>query len=341
MLRSLLWLSFLGIPSSVGCLLLPSKPNQPKPIDWTKVQPKLFEAPRSPYHPKVMDLDSPHVTNVKLVPLNPEELPQPKMPLRPNHDNEESQELTSKDAAQAGNVEPFKAEDEPVVLAALRAYLEQQPEKALEHLRKLDPEDQEMMTLLLPLIANSQKQSVTKLGPRSLAGQLKQLRYLVQRLSARAQLSLKNVCFCQAIGRYGFYRPITHDASFYVGRQDRVGEKINVYAEVENFRNLPKGSFFETTLAVELSILDTHGKRVWFASKFIGPERSRSPRRDLFLHAYFHVPAQLPVGGRYVLHLDVRDVTGQSTSQTGNPNREVPAHRRAETTLDFDLRVRE
>ena len=60
-------------------------------------------------------------------------------------------------------------------------------------------------------------------------------------------------------------------------------------------------------------------------------EQSRSPRRDGYLSCHFYVPALMPAGD-YTLWIEVKDLTGRSSSQN------LPNHRTALQSLPFRVR---
>lgn len=244
-------------------------------------------------------------------------------------------------------ISPIQQTEDPPLVKALREYLRDHPGQALDHLQKYSPDSQEMLALLLPMIVQQAKKKGQRPTPQELASTLQQLRQADLRLSPQAQLRLRNVNFCRLIDRFGFYQPIQGEAIFFAGTNGRPGQLVQVYVEVDNFQNRsiqdrPQGGMlFETALSIQLEIRDQQKRRVWLANRRVGPELSRAPRRDLFLNCFFHVPSNLPVGGRYELNIEVRDVTGQPIGANGHPQRNVQAHRIATHSLEFTARAPE
>jgi hypothetical protein len=216
-------------------------------------------------------------------------------------------------------------EDIPA-LVALRAYLNGRPAEALAAIKGYDKTSQELLILLLPLLARASEGGLQSARPAEYSIAVLQLQRLADRLRPRAELKIEKMCFCADFGAYGRYRPLPGESPRFES-----GERVKLYVELNNFTSEFDGNMYRISHKSMLTFLDFDGKPVTFtdprgrkvAALSIDDERpdlSRSVRHDFAYHYAFNLPA-LPTN-YYTLVLRVTD---------------VPTGRSAERTLDFQV----
>jgi len=217
------------------------------------------------------------------------------------------------------------AEEAPV-LAALRAYLNGRPAEALAALRPYDKTSQELLILLLPLIARASEGGFQSGKPAEYSYVVQQLERVADRLRPRAELTIEKMCFCSKFQSFGIYLPILESPRF------EAGERVNLYVELKNFTSKWEENRYKIYHKSTLTFLDFDGKPVTFTDskgRSVSrlpileeqPDPSRSLRHDFAYYYGFQIPHLLP--NYYTLVLQVSD---------------VPTGRSAERTLDFQVR---
>jgi hypothetical protein len=219
-------------------------------------------------------------------------------------------------SAETAPVPPAK--EDPPLLAALRCALEKHPEEALALLQQYDPKDRDLLAALLSLTAGLGDGELSKLPPRQVERALEQLYGLTQNLRQRAPLSLGTVCFCHRIENFGQFVPMPGHYEFQAGESGRPGERVQVYAEVRNFRSVLHDGQYETHLLSSLAVHDERGQEVVLIKNLPCIDRSQTPRQDYFLNFQFHVFPKLP-SGFYTLWVTVKDVTPTRPGQPSGP----------------------
>lgn len=222
------------------------------------------------------------------------------------------------------------AEPDPPLVAALRCVLDHNPSEALDLLKQYDQTTRELLVLLLPLTARLGEGGLDRAPPQELNALLDQLNELSAALRARAPLTLKKVCFCRRINGFGDYEPLPPNPEFQGGTNDRLGGRVRIYAEVRNFRSVPKGNVYETYLVTSLRIQDARGQSVRGIQipNQNRPTVTHSLRSDYFMNIEFSLPP-LP-DGQYTLFVQVEDYT----SLDGQP---VAPRMAREKCIDFRI----
>ncbi len=220
-----------------------------------------------------------------------------------------------------------KEADAPLV-AALRCALEKHPREAGKLLDAGARPNRDLLLALVRLTAELDGRDLDRLPPEELAASLEQVAGIVRALRQKAPLTLGNVHFCRRITGFGRYEALPVGHSFQVGAGKQPGERVQVYAEVRNFRSVLREGQFETVLASSLEVRNEQGRREVMMNLGSCTDRSQTPRQDYFLNFQFHVPPRLPPG-LYTLWVTVKDVTLRG----GQPG---PA-REARTSLDFKV----
>jgi len=210
---------------------------------------------------------------------------------------------------------------EPPLVAAVRAYLENKPDQAIEHLKQFDPQNQELLLQLIPAIVKASQTNLERAGPHDLAVLVSQLELAAAGLSGKVPLMVDKACFVRDVRTFGRYDPLPEGHIF------KPGARAELYAEVRNIPSEPvtlpvDGDGFLTKLICTLKVQDSAENVVDLPDKNRNPvpllveakrDFSRSPIRDYFLLFRFPVPAK---PGTYVLTFEVRDpATKRTVSQ--------------------------
>ncbi len=213
------------------------------------------------------------------------------------------------------------AADDPPLVAALRAFLDDRPDLARKHLEALDGPNQELMLQLIPALVGASRANLTR--PSTEVGDLaRQLEAPAAALAARAPLGIERACFCRSVKNFARYEPLPDRHAF------RPGAMAEVYVEVRNVPSVPAstaadGDGFLTRLVCTLQVRDAAGAVVPLPDKTHRPvptltddkrDFTRSPIRDYFLLFQFPVPAK---PGAYTVTFEVQDpATGRAVSRT-------------------------
>ncbi len=208
--------------------------------------------------------------------------------------------------ADAPIVQAAKAPQDPPVVAALRDLLQNRSPDALTRLQAYDGASRELLLTMLPLTERIGDGGLEHASPQETAVLLDQVRQMETVLQPRAALTLDKVCFCRQIKGFGDCQPWPADHVFQPETDERRGERIQVYAEVRNFTNRPRGLLYETWLAGVVEIRDFHKDLVSRIDFPAAVEYRQTPRQDYLVNFQFQLPKMPP--GRYTLHVVVKDM---------------------------------
>jgi hypothetical protein len=208
-----------------------------------------------------------------------------------------------------------KPAPEPVVLSAMRCYLNKRPAQALLWLDHFDKPTQELLLYLLPLVARLGEGNLEHADRREIDALLVQLETMRAMLRLRADLVIDKMGFCSWIQEFGVYQPLEENHPFLPG------DVIELYAELRNFSTEQIGKRYRIQVSSRVEIRDYRGKLIW-SHAFDDrdhPAVSRSLRSDFHNRYSFPIPADIP-RGNYTLWLSVTD---------------LPTGRTAKRSLDF------
>ncbi len=187
-----------------------------------------------------------------------------------------------------------------VLFQALRAFQNNQPEEALEHLKRLDAANHELLVYLLPLMVRLADGGSKALPPEELATMIDRLQAASSMLKSRATLRADRVCFCRSVRRFGDVD------SYEASHEFRAGDMVSLYAELKNFTcelvaaptqagAAAPAQGWRIRLAPKLEIRDASNKFVW-RTDLEKTDFAQSPPADYY-HTYrFCVPDKLPPG---------------------------------------------
>jgi len=216
----------------------------------------------------------------------------------------------------AGNPSPLPAipsATEPDLLAALKAFLNNKPNDAIDLLKSLDRFNQDFTLALMPLLVRGAQMNLASANPEEIALMVQQLDGLARRLEPRAALKVEKVTFCRKFEGFGRFDP-WHEAKPY-GQ----GDLALLYFEVRNVGSEPvpgpRGEQFQSRLAVNIEVRDAQGNLVEQTSpndfrrrvpifRDSVSQHTRSQIRDFCRIYRISVPTQ---PGVYTVTVEVRD----------------------------------
>jgi len=130
----------------------------------------------------------------------------------------------------------------------------------------------------------------------------------VGKLGDRCALVVRNVAFCSEIQSFGCIKQFEK-------YEFSAGQRLLLYAEVENFtsESTPKGH--HTSLRSSYPIFDIAGRRVADEEFTLTEEYCRNPRRDYFTGYVLRLPERL-YPGKYTLQLTIEDMKSRKIGQS-------------------------
>ena len=130
----------------------------------------------------------------------------------------------------------------------------------------------------------------------------------VTRLGESSPLEVRNLAFVTEVESYGAFKPF-EEYEFVPG------QKVLLYAEVENFKSKETARGFHTALRSSYEIFDSRGQRVADHEFNANEECCRNPRRDYFIGYEFSLSKRIDPG-KHVLQLTVADLNSQKIGQS-------------------------
>ncbi len=205
------------------------------------------------------------------------------------------------------------------LITALRSYLDNRQDSAIDHLSRFDKPNQELLLLLLPLTAEAQNADLSGGTPKDPAMLMNYLEDATAMVARVAPLIVKKTCFVGSVVQYGMYEPLP------AGYRFLPGGIAMLYVEIGNVPSLPTGNDgFATKLVRTVQIHDSNGKVVEQYDKvekrqttqitFTEPIVTRSQVHDFFVKFEMTLPEK---PGKYTLTFEVRDpVNGRKVRKT-------------------------
>jgi hypothetical protein len=129
----------------------------------------------------------------------------------------------------------------------------------------------------------------------------------MKQLGDTAPLTVRNVTFCTAVQYYGSYDAVK-PAEF------APGQKVLIYAQVENFHTEQSPKGFHTAVKFNWQILDSRGNRVGDYVATTSEDHSLTPKHEFFLTKLFYLPDTIS-SGHYTLQFTVEDTLGHKVGQ--------------------------
>ncbi len=195
------------------------------------------------------------------------------------------------------------------LITALRSYLDNRQDSAIDHLSRFDKPNQELLLILLPLTAEAQNADLSGGTPKDPAMLMNYLEDATAMVARIAPLIVKKTCFVGSVVQYGMYEPLP------AGYRFLPGGMAMLYVEIGNVPSVPTGSDgFATKLVRTVQIHDANGKVVEQYDKvekrqttqitFTEPIVTRSQVHDFFVKFEMTLPDK---PGKYTLTFEVRD----------------------------------
>jgi hypothetical protein len=131
------------------------------------------------------------------------------------------------------------------------------------------------------------------------------------KLSELATLQIRNAAFVTSVDGFGAYEP-RQTTNF------KPGQKVALYAEVENFRSESRDDGYHTSLGTSYQIKDKTGKRIDGKQFPDVADKCRNHRRDFHMQYEFPLPAGM-APGEYTLELTITDQKSGKIGQTALP----------------------
>lgn len=220
-----------------------------------------------------------------------------------------------------GMLPPVSTPPEVPLVAAVRAYVEGRPEKAIEILRTLEKPNQEFVLALLPVMARGATADL-QYDPATTSVLVDQLESVMTRLVPQAALRIDKLGFCRDVFGFGRYIPRPENEPF------KPNERANLYLELKNLGSRPSDREFITHVHAAVEIRDAHNRVV---EQFAPPPAEPNTRvpvvrfdRRLVTHTPlhdFHVLYSFTTPrtpGVYTITIELRDAA------TGRTVKSVP-----------------
>lgn len=124
-------------------------------------------------------------------------------------------------------------------------------------------------------------------------------------LAEAAPLEVHHLAFCRAVRSFG-------SIERFESQEFDAGQRVLLYAEIENFRAQQTADGYHTSLRSSYEIVDALGRQVMGRESTATEDYCQRPRRDYFIGCDFRLPGSLRTG-KYTLTLTVEDLkTGKS-----------------------------
>lgn len=214
--------------------------------------------------------------------------------------------------------------NDPTLVAALRAYIENRPDEAIRLLQSLDRNNQDFALALMPVMVRGTQLNMSAANPDDVAVLVEQLHALAARLESKAALKVEKVTFCRTNSVMGFgrYDPWPEAQPY------RPNDLAMLYVEVRNLVSEPapgpKGENFLNQATLSYEVRDANDRLVEqidpdnlqrrvTAARIVKAERTRSPLHDYYRIYRFQVPAQ---PGVYTVTVEVKDAAGKRVTRS-------------------------
>jgi hypothetical protein len=211
---------------------------------------------------------------------------------------------------------------EPELVAALRAFLDNRPETAIQLLQPLERPNQDYALAVMPLLVRGSQIKMSSASADEIAVLVQQLHAIAGRLESKAALRVEKVAFCRKVTGFGRFEPWSE------GQPYRPNDLAVLYLEVRNVGSEPApgphGETFLSRAAVSLEVRDATGNLVeqtdptdWRrrvpVARFEQADHTRSPLHDYSRTYRISVPAQ---PGVYTVTVEVKDPIGNRVARS-------------------------
>jgi len=209
--------------------------------------------------------------------------------------------LFTKDETPVATPVVLPAPSDTPLIQAVRAFQQNNPQGALEHLKAYDPATQQVLISMMPVLVQLSEGKLQTMKREEMDILLDQLTRVPPMLRSRASFQTSKLLLCREVQKFGLV-----DA-FPAGHEFRPGDMVYLYAELANFTCAADSrDGFAVALASHLELKDEAGNAVWKADPREAPERVSSPPQDYYRAYRFCVPSSL-APGKYALSIRVTD----------------------------------
>ena len=201
--------------------------------------------------------------------------------------------------------------DESTLVRAMKAFQNNRPDEAVDHLKRLDATNQEVLLYLMPLMVRLGEGNLNAMAPDELAMLIDRLQTATGMLKSKASLRIDRAIFCRGVRKFADVDPYDPRHEF------RPGDMVFLYAELKNFTCESRGQAVGASpvgkpamqvairLGASLELRDARNGVVW-RTDLTKNDFAQTPPQDYY-HTYrFCVPEKLPPG-TYTLWLTVID----------------------------------
>jgi hypothetical protein len=306
-----------------ACLHISAPPAQTD--DNAKSTARATESTPTPQAPKILFAELPRVPGTvfptRPTNSNPPRDPSVQKPPNPSVNGQSSGTPVSP-VAVSPEPGPFPIAQstlppEPPLLAAVRAYTENHPDRAIEIIRTLPKQNQDVVLALLPVLARGAGPDLTN-DPATVGVLVDQLHSAAARLEPMAALRIEKMAFCKDVTSFGRFVPWPDNQPY------KPNAQAKLYLEVRNLGSQMAGDGYVTHVQAAIEVRDAPGRLVeqidpvdWRRRvpvvRFDKRLDSRSPLHDFHILYEFSVP---PAPGVYTITVELRDATGRRTVKT-------------------------
>lgn len=312
-----------------ACIHISATPSPPDTKGETKIdsktvaksEPKAVPVTKAQQPPKMEFAVLPRVpgTVAPLKNATAQKTPAQPEPVAPTRPGDSVRTAHNNEPGPFPFTQPFAPAPEPPLVGALRAYMEERPERAIELMRALDRPNQEFVLSVMPLLVRGAGADLSRDAVAN-AVLADQLHAAAQRLEPRAALRVEKALFCRDVRGFGRYTPWTDTDPY------RPHEIAQLYLELRNLVSVPANDSYVTAVNALVEVRDANnrlveqidpddprGARRVSVVKFERKLTSRSPLHDFHVLYYFSAP---PVPGVYTITVELRDAAGRRTTKT-------------------------
>lgn len=207
---------------------------------------------------------------------------------------------------------------DPPLVAALKAFMENDPQRAVEALKSLDKSTQDFLIATMPAIARAAQMNMANADPAAVATIAEQLHAAAQMVEPRAALGVK-AAICRKIEGFGRYDPWPKNEPF------QPNDIAELYVEVRHLTCEPSAKDgFVTRQETYVEIRNAAGRfvdqtnpenpnQIVPKARYKREKVSRSPVHDYHWRYLVTMPS---TPGTYTVTVEVRDAAGTRTARS-------------------------
>lgn len=232
---------------------------------------------------------------------------EPKTPVMviPNHPNESAPIIApvhEKTESRKATAITLPAPSDTPLIQAVRAFQQNKPQEALEHLKAYDAQTQQVLISMMPVLVQLSEGKLQQMKREEMDALLEQLTRVPPILRTKASLQANKILLCSKVRKFGDVDAFSPNHEF------RPGDMVYLYVEMSNFSCTPiEGEGYKIALNGQLELRDSSNVAVWKAHPRDEQERVSTPPQDYYRAYRFCLPSTLS-SGKYTLAIRVVDV---------------------------------